>query len=367
MNLSIGIVGLPNVGKSTLFNALLKKQQAFAANFPFATIEPNVGVVPVPDARLLKLAELIKNSENLDSLPPQLPSTVEFVDIAGLIAGAHKGEGLGNKFLSHIREVDAICHVVRNFKDENIIREGSFDPKKDFEVIETELLLADLQTLEKQKSPGSTPDKEAKKKWELILKLKDKLEKGISARKIELSEGETELAKEFHLLTAKPILIALNSDEDDLKNSDEIEEKDAEELKVLKDQVVCICAKTESELAELSENEQKTYLESLGVSNSSLERLIKKAFSTLGLMSFLTAGEKEVRAWTIKKETRAPQAAAAIHTDFEKNFIRADVVNWKKLIEAGGWVNAKQKGLIRSEGKEYIVQDGDVLIIKHSA
>ncbi len=388
MNLSIGIVGLPNVGKSTLFNALLKKQQAFAANFPFATIEPNVGVVPVPDSRLLKLAELIRQSENLEHLPPQVPSTVEFVDIAGLIAGAHKGEGLGNKFLSRIRETDAICHVVRNFKDENIIREGSSDPKKDFEVIETELLLADLQTLEKQKSPGSTPDKDARKRWELILKLKQNFEKGVSARAVELNEEELILSKELHLLTQKPILIALNSEENDLENSDKLESDFIAGFPVLKnhdsssglrigvdvvggdvqkDQVVCISAKTESELSDLSEEEQKNYLESLGVKNSSLERLIQKAFSTLGLMSFLTAGEKEVRAWTIKKETRAPQAAGAIHTDFEKSFIRADAINWQKLIEAGGWTNARQKGLIRSEGKEYVVQEGDVLIIKHSA
>ncbi len=367
MNLSIGIVGLPNVGKSTLFNALLKKQQAFAANFPFATIEPNAGVVPVPDTRLLKLAELIKQSEDLEHLPPQVPSTVEFVDIAGLIAGAHKGEGLGNKFLSRIRETDAICHVVRNFKDENIIREGSSDPKKDFEVIETELLLADLQTLEKQKTPGSTPDKDAKKRWELVLKLKQNFEKGVSARMIELNEEELALSKELHLLTQKPILIALNSEENDLKNSDETEKNFSLSFDLQKDQVVCISAKTESELSDLSEEEQKNYLESLGVKSSSLERLIQKAFSTLGLMSFLTAGEKEVRAWTIKKGTMAPQAAGAIHTDFEKNFIRADAINWQKLIEVGGWNNAKQKGLIRSEGKEYVVQEGDVLIIKHNA
>ena len=367
MSLSIGIVGLPNVGKSTLFNALLKKQQAFAANFPFATIEPNVGVVPVPDERLLKLAELIKSSESLDRLPPLVPSTVEFVDIAGLIAGAHKGEGLGNKFLSHIREVDAICHVVRNFKDENIIREGSSDPKKDFEVIETELLLADLQTLEKQKSPGNTPDKDARKKWDLISKLKESFEKGIVARKVVLTEEEGVILKEFHLLTQKPILIALNSDEEDLKDSDLIENEFAGRFNLQKDQVVCICARTESELAELSDDEQKNYLESLGVKSSSLERLIKKAFATLGLMSFLTAGEKEIRAWTIKQDFRAPQAAGAIHTDFEKNFIRADAIYWQKLIEAGGWVTARQKGLIRSEGKEYLVQDGDVLIIKHGA
>lgn len=367
MSLSIGIVGLPNVGKSTLFNALLKKQQAFAANFPFATIEPNVGVVPVPDERLSKLSMMIKETESLEKLPPLVPSTVEFLDIAGLIAGAHKGEGLGNKFLSHIRETDAICHVVRNFKDENIIREGSSDPKKDFEVIETELLLADLQTLQNQKSPGNTPDKDLQRKWQVVQKLKENLEKGICARKIDLTEEELLISKEFHLLTFKPILIALNSDETDLKNSLEIEKKFAQKFGVLEDQVICICAKTESELAELSESEQIDYLKSLGIENSSLERLIKKAFATLGLMSFLTAGEKEVRAWTIRKDSKAPQAAGVIHTDFEKNFIRADAIYWQKLIEAGGWVNARQKGLIRSEGKEYVVQDGDVLIIKHNA
>jgi len=367
MNLSLGIVGLPNVGKSTLFNALLKKQQAYAANFPFATIEPNVGVVPVPDERLSRLAQMIKVSEDLQQLPPLVPATVEFVDIAGLISGAHKGEGLGNKFLSHIRQVDAICHVVRAFQDENIIREGSKDPQYDFEIIETELLLADLQTLEKQKSPGNTPDKEAQKRWQAAQKLQETLAKNIPARNAELTDEERFFTKEFHLLTDKPILIALNVDESDLKNSQSLEQKYSQAFGVQIDQVVAICAKTESELAELSEAEQKDYLKSLGTANSSLERLIQKAFASLGLMTFLTAGEKEVRAWTIKKDTAAPQAAGAIHTDFEKNFIRADAINWQKLIEASGWLNARQKGLIRSEGKEYIVQEGDVLIIKHNA
>ena len=367
MNLSLGIVGLPNVGKSTLFNALLKKQQAYAANFPFATIEPNVGVVPVPDSRLAQLAQMIKESENLPQLPPLVSATVEFVDIAGLIAGAHKGEGLGNKFLSHIRQVDAICHVVRAFQDENIIREGSKDPQYDFEIIETELLLADLQTLEKQKSPGNTPDKEAQKRWQAAQKLQEALAKNIPARNAELTDEERFFSRDLHLLSDKPILIALNVDESDLKNSQSLEQKYSQTFGAQTDQVVAICAKTESELADLSEAEQKDYLKSLGTNNSSLERLIQKAFASLGLMTFLTAGEKEVRAWTIKKNTPAPQAAGAIHTDFEKNFIRADAVNWQKLIEASGWLNARQKGLIRSEGKEYIVQEGDVLIIKHKA
>ena len=367
MNLSVGIVGLPNVGKSTLFNALLKKQQAFVANFPFATIEPNVGVVPVPDDRLAELARAIKDTEGLAVLPPLVPATVEFVDIAGLIAGAHKGEGLGNKFLSHIRQTDAICHVVRAFKDQNVIKEGSVDPKKDLETVETELLLADLETLDKQKSPGMTPDKELQKRWAVVQKFRDALGQGRRARDVAITEDEIPYARDLHLLTAKPILIALNVDEEDLSRAEELEREYARQFSVSHDQVVAICAKTEMELAGLSDEEQEEYCASLGIRQSGLERIITKAFATLGLMTFLTAGEKEVRAWTVKKDTAAPQAAAAIHTDFEKNFIRADAINWKTLIDAGGWVAARQKGLIRSEGKGYIVQDGDVLIIKHNA
>jgi GTP-binding protein YchF len=377
MNLSVGIVGLPNVGKSTLFNALLKKQQAYVANFPFATIEPNVGVVPVPDFRLGKLAPIIKDSEGLEVLPPLVPATVQFVDIAGLIAGAHQGEGLGNKFLSHIRETHAICHVVRVFNDPGIIKEGSVNPKKDFEVVETELLLADLQTLEKQpavakaaagkKDPGTAQEREQIARNRVVEKLIQALKSGVVARKVLLSDEEQSYASDLHLLTAKPILIALNVSEDDLKHSQELEQQYAEEFKVSIDQVIAICAKTEMELAELSETEQITYLESLEVEKSGLERLITKAFAALNLMTFLTAGEKEVRAWTINRNTLAPQAAGVIHTDFEKNFIRLDVIPWQKLIEAGGWLNAKQKGWIKSEGKEYMVQDGDVIIVKHGA
>ncbi len=367
MNLSVGIVGLPNVGKSTLFNALLKKQQAFVANFPFATIEPNVGVVPVPDARLMKLAAMVQESGDMSALPPIIPAIVEFVDIAGLIAGAHKGEGLGNMFLSHIRQTDAICHVVRAFADENIIKEGSVDPKKDFETVETELLLADLETLGKQKNPGMTPDKEMQKRWHVVEKLRQALESGVPARGVAFTEDEKPHAADLHLMTAKPILIALNVDESDVRNATALEEHSAKEFGVVPDQVVAICAKTEMELAGLSEEEQRQYLASLGIAQSGLERIIMKAFSTLGLMTFLTAGEKEVRAWTIEKNTFAPRAAGVIHTDFEKNFIRMDAINWETLIKTGGWVEARQKGLIRSEGKTYIVREGDVIIVKHNA
>src|SRR3989344_8847279 len=256
MGLSISIVGLPNVGKSTLFNALLKKQQAYVANFPFATIEPNIGVVPVPDSRLKQLAQVVKDSENIDHLPPEVPATVQFLDIAGLIAGAHKGEGLGNKFLSHIREVNAVCHVVRAFSDPDIIKEGTVDPKTDLDIVETELKLADFQTLEKQKDPGNTPDKELSKKWEVVSKLKDALEKGIPAREIELSIEEEKYAKELSLLTAKPILVALNVDEKDLVRAREIEKEQAKQFGLNEIQVIVICAKTESELSDLSEGEQ---------------------------------------------------------------------------------------------------------------
>ncbi len=364
MNLSVGIVGLPNVGKSTLFNALLKKQQAYVANFPFATIEPNIGVVPVPDNRLSQLSQAVKGSEGLDVLPPGVPATVEFVDIAGLIAGAHKGEGLGNKFLSHIREVDAICHVLRVFSDKDIVRDGQITPDLDFETIETELALADLQTLENQKDPGGSQDKELRKRWELVLKLKESISKGKPARSIVLSDEETKILKELSLLTAKPILIVLNVDEDDLKRRGEIEEHFAMRLKVNKEQVVTICAKTESQLADLTDEEQAVYLSELGVSDSGLSRLIQKAFTTLGLITFLTAGEKEVRAWTIKAGITAQEASGVIHTDFMKKFIKADVCNFNDFISAPGWKIAREKGLVRSEGRDYIVKEADVIEFK---
>jgi len=361
MSLSVGIVGLPNVGKSTLFNALLKKQQAYVANFPFATIEPNIGVVPVPDQRLSRLAEITKKAENMTSLPPEVPATVEFVDIAGLIAGASKGEGLGNKFLSHIRETNAICYVLRAFSDPEVVRQGVKDPVSDFEVLETELALADIQTLEKQKDPGNTPDKELLKRWQTVQKFKKSLESGSVIRITELSEEERKSAKELGLLTAKPILVILNVDEGDLKREKEIEKEYAEKLKLDPDQMVVISAKTESELSELSNEDQKVYMDDLGIKNSGLERLIQKAFSTLGLITFLTAGEKEVRAWTIKKGINAQEAAGVIHTDFIKKFIKADVVGLDDFSKAGGWKIARELGKVRSEGRDYIMQDGDVV------
>lgn len=334
MSLRVGIVGLPNVGKSTLFNALLKKQQAYVANFPFATIEPNIGVVPVPDERLEKLADVVAmdgrgmNSANTKR-PPVVPATVQFIDIAGLIAGAHKGEGLGNKFLAHIREVDAICHVVRAFTDTDIIREGSVDPKNDFEIVKTELDLADFEMLEKAKEKN----------------------KGIAP-------------SDLPLFRKIPILVVLNVDEKDLAQSEAMAQKYARELGVNEEQVVAISAKTEAELADLSEEDQKKYLEGLGVGNSGLARLIQKAFHTLGLITFLTAGEKEVRAWTIKNSTRAVEAAGEIHTDFSKKFIKADVIPWEEFVKAGGWKKAREAGKVRSEGRDYVMQDGDVVEFK---
>lgn len=368
MSLSIGIVGLPNVGKSTLFNALLKKQQAYAANFPFATIEPNIGIVPVPDDRLLQLAEVVMVSEKMDRLPPQIPATVEFVDIAGLIAGAHKGEGLGNKFLSHIREVDAICHVVRAFSDQDILREGSIDPKNDFTVIETELMMADLETLLKQKEPkGGGVTREDAVRWEVTLKFRETIDKGVPTRTLQLTEEESKAAKQLSLLSYKPILVALNCDENDLQIAKEIELKYATELDISPEQVIAISARTEEQLSGFSVEDAQSYLSDLGVSSSGLERLIKSGFATLGLITFLTAGAKEVRAWTIKKEITAQQASGAIHNDFVKKFIKADVISLADFINCEGWKNAREKGKVRSEGRDYIVQDGDVIEFKIGA
>ncbi len=330
-SLSCGIVGLPNVGKSTLFNALLKKQQAYVANFPFATIEPNIGVVPVPDARLDKLAEVTKNEEKMVEPPPIVPATVEFVDIAGLIAGASKGEGLGNKFLSHIREVSAICYVLRAFTDPDVIRQGVKDPKTDLEVLRLELDLADAETIENHK----------KKK-----------------------EQDPE---NLPLFSKKPFLVVLNVDEADLKNSDSLEEKYAEELGVDKNQIVIISARTEAELSELSPEDQKAYLADLGVEKSGLERLIRKAFTTLGLITFLTAGEKEVRAWTIKNGINAQEAAGVIHTDFIKKFIKADIASFPDFVTLGGWKASRDAGKVRSEGRDYIMKDGEVVEFKIGA
>jgi len=364
MSLSIAIVGLPNVGKSTMFNALLRKQAAYAANFPFATIEPNVGIVPVPDKRLKKLAEVIKESEGMIELPPEVPATVEFVDIAGLIAGAHEGEGLGNNFLAHIRATDAICHVVRDFKNEDIVREGSVNPVDDLKTIEMELALADLETLERQKEPKANATNEEKHRWEAILKLKPQLEKGLPARKLEFTDEETREVKQLSLLTSKAILIVLNVSEEDLKDISGKEKNFAKEVGVDVNQVVGISARLEEELAALSYSEAAVYLNEVGINQTGLERLIRKEFATLGLITFLTAGEKEVRAWTIKKGMKAPHAAGVIHTDFEKKFIKADMVNFEDFTKFNGWKECRDKGKVRSEGKEYIVKDGDVIEFK---
>lgn len=365
MNLSVGIVGLPNVGKSTLFNALLKKQAAFVANYPFTTIEPNVGIVPVPDQRLNKLAEITKEEEKMSELPPLKPATVNFVDIAGLVKGASEGAGLGNKFLSHIREVSIIAHVVRTFEDPNIIREGSVDPKSDYETINTELILADLQTIVAAQSKVKRFSKQTEK--DAIEKLFKGLNTGIPAREIILTDEDQAFAKTFFLLSSKPEIIVLNVSENDYSEGkfEEIYSRYTGISSV--DKMVIVCAKIESELAELAEKEQKQYLLDLGVKESGLERLIQKAYSTLGLISFLTAGEKEVRAWTIRRGTTALMASGTIHTDFMKKFIKAEVVSYEDFVTLHGWKGAREKGKARMEGRDYIVNDGDVIEFKIGA
>ena len=356
----VGIVGLPNVGKSTLFNALLKKRVALSANYPFATVEPNIGVVAVPDPRLQALVELTKNEEKMGSLPPSVPAVVEFVDIAGLVKGASTGAGLGNKFLSHIREVDAIVHVVRDFEDPNIMREGSTDPWSDRLMIETELGLADLQTIEKliinqEKQVKLSKDILDVQKLEILNKLKEELEKSsLRYYRVE-DERLKDWLSNLPLLSLKPTLCVYNVDEDMF--ADKLQDP----LLIAQEDVMVISAKIEEDLSDLSEEERSEYLKELGIEETGLERLIKKAYHLLGLASFLTAGKKEVKAWTITAGMKAPQAAGVIHTDFEKKFIRAEVVEYEKLIEAGSHVAAKNKGLVRTEGKEYIVKDGDVI------
>jgi GTP-binding protein YchF len=359
MNLSIAIVGLPNVGKSTLFNALLKKQAALAANYPFATIEPNVGIVPVPDVRLTKLAEVIKKETGVN--PPLVPATVEFVDIAGLVAGASKGEGLGNKFLSHIRETAIIVHVLRAFGGDSIIRAGATDPVSDLRTIETELQLADYATVEKQKEPKGVNDKALQFRWQVCDKLKYGLNSGISAREILSSVEEREVAKELGLLTAKACLFVLNVSEEDLKTADALRTKYAAELKTPESSIVVISAAIESELAALSEEDQQVFMQDLGVKESGLERLIKSAYATLGLQSFLTAGEKEVRAWTVRVGATAVEAAGEIHTDFIKKFIKANIAHFEDYVACGGWKGVRDAGKLRQEGRDYIMQDGDVV------
>lgn len=359
MNVSVGIVGLPNVGKSTLFNALLKKQQALAANYPFATIEPNVGIVPVPDERLQKLAEITREEEKMTELPPIKSATVEFVDIAGLVKGASEGAGLGNKFLSHIREVSIIAHVVRVFEDADIIKEGAVDPKSDYETIETELILSDIQTVQKVIE---------NRKIDLLRKtgaekLLSELNKGVPARDILLSKEEIEATKDLFLLSSKKEIIVLNVTENDYnpKKITEITHQYMQLLQKPEASFVVICAKIESELSELSYDEQKQYLLDLGLDTSGLERLIQQSYTTLGLLSFLTCGEKEVKAWTIAQGTDAQHASGEIHTDFIKHFIKAEVVSFQDFITCKGWKTARAMGKARMEGKTYLVQDGDVV------
>lgn len=342
MSLKVGIVGLPNVGKSTLFNALLKRQQALVANYPFATIEPNVGIVEVPDERLSVLAKM---SESVKIVP----AMIEFVDIAGLVAGAASGAGLGNKFLTHIRDVDVILQVMRDFADNEIVKEGSVDPITDYEVIETELILKDLETVTKSKENKDLKQKGMEKKRGVVEKLFEGLNAGKPAR-ILLAGEEVELARDLCLLTMKKEIKVYNVGENDPRlrtdsGSDEL----------------FVCAKIEAELSSLSEEDAKLFMEELGIKESGLDKLIKKAYATLGLISFLTTGITESRAWTIPVGTKAPQAAAVIHTDFEKKFIKAKVCSYEEFVSFGGWKEAAEKGRVRFEGKDYVMKDGDVV------
>ncbi|KKP37055.1 redox-regulated ATPase YchF [Candidatus Peregrinibacteria bacterium RIFOXYC2_FULL_33_13] len=361
MSLKIGIVGLPNVGKSTIFNALTRSQAAKAANFPFCTIDPNKGIVDVPDPRLYQLADIIK--------PVQvIHNTIEFVDIAGLVKGASQGEGLGNQFLSHIRECDAIAQVIRFFEDSDIIHvHNEIDPKRDIEIIESELILADLQTLgkriDKVRSQAKSGDKKLAHDLDALTFIENELGKGIRAINIKLTDEQKELIQDLHLLTNKPLLYIANLKEHEISSFNKENIKKHLNIREHED-IIPICAKLEEDLAGFEEEEAKELLSEAGLSQTGLEEVIRSSYKLLNLETFFTAGVKEVRAWTIEKNSKAPQAAGVIHTDFEKGFIKAEVIGFNDYITAGGELKAKEKGLARQEGKEYIVKDGDVMHFK---
>lgn len=361
--LQAGIVGLPNVGKSTLFNALTKSHKAQAENYPFCTIDPNIGVVEVPDDRLRLLQPIAKTQRIV-------PACIEFVDIAGLVAGASRGEGLGNKFLANIREVDAIVHVVRCFENSDIIHSaGSVDPVRDIEIINTELILADLESIESQinktQKKARANDKDAVQNIVLLEKLKQHLNNGIAAYTLDLSSEESEIIKQFNLLTTKPVIFACNVTESELVNGNEYTKKVEDYISTIPHTNMClICAQLEADLIEFSHEEARNYLSELGITDSGITSLIRKSYELLGLASYFTAGEMEVRAWTFKKGMKAPQCAGVIHGDFEKGFIKAEVVSCEDLLAAGSYQKAREAGKYRLEGKDYEFKDGDVAIFR---
>ena len=359
--MKLGIVGLPNVGKSTLFNCLTKAGSAAAANYPFCTIDPNVGIAAVPDARLDVLTKMFDSDKTT-------PAIIEFVDIAGLVRGASKGEGLGNQFLGHIREVDAIVHVVRCFEDDDIIHvDGSIDAMRDIETIDLELIFSDLEMLERRyakTAKTAKADKSAQAELDFIERVKETLENGQRAKNMDLTEDEKAMLDSFQLLTSKPVIYAANVDESDLAddgaNNEQVQRVRAHAAEQ-GEEVFVVCARIEEESAELDDEDKAMYLEELGLTGAGLDRLIAASYKLLGLISYLTAGKKETRAWTIKRGTKAPQAAGKIHSDFERGFIRAEVVSYDDLVANGSYAAAREKGLIRSEGKEYVMKDGDVV------